>query len=275
VLIPDRIKECLRKQFSEAANEFALCLNTVTMEISGLDGDPERQLLIVRNLHSNVIPLELELQRIKKLDQDCTEANIEENDHTVHSYDDLEYEYGLAKESVTKKLGFLENQIVARNMTNLTPIQLEEWESVFRHFDRDHSNTLQELEFSAALASLGLVYDEEEMHEVFQDISESRNQVTFEQFIRFMVEETEDQNSAGQVYQSFREVSDGKSYVTEVDLRHSLIPESMIDDLVKNMPTVTLDDGGVGYNYEKYMESLMAGSADRRANGSTTSRAQQ
>jgi hypothetical protein len=35
------IKEWLRKQFSIAANEFALCLNTVAMEISGLDGDPE------------------------------------------------------------------------------------------------------------------------------------------------------------------------------------------------------------------------------------------
>lgn len=153
-------------------------------------------------------------------------------------------------------------QIVARNMTNLTPIQLEEWESVFRHFDRDHSNTLQELEFSAALASLGLVYDEEEMHEVFQDVSEGRNQVTFEQFIRFMVEETEDQNSAGQVFQSFREVADGKKYVTEVDLRHSLIPDSMIEDLVKNMPSITLENGRNGYDYEKYMESLMAGSTN-------------
>ena len=150
-------------------------------------------------------------------------------------------------------------------MTNLTPIQLEEWESVFRHFDRDHTNTLQELEFSAALASLGLVYDEEEMHEVFEDVSEGRAQVTFEQFIRFMVEETEDQNSAGQVYQSFREVADGKQYVTEVDLRHSLIPDSMIEDLVRTMPTVTLDNGRQGYDYEKYMESLMAGQA--AANG--------
>lgn len=262
------IKEWLRKQFSEAANEFALCLNTVAMEISGLDGDPERQLQIVRSLHSNVIPLEIELQRIKRLNEDCEEANIEENDHTVHSYDDLEYEYGLAKESVTKKLGFLENQIVARNMTNLTPIQLEEWESVFRHFDRDHSNTLQELEFSAALASLGLVYDEEEMHEVFQEVSEGRSQVTFEQFIRFMVEETEDQNSADQVYQSFREVSDGKPYVTEVDLRHSLIPDAMIEDLVKTMPTVTLENGRTGYDYEKYMETLMAGSSNGVSNGS-------
>jgi hypothetical protein len=73
----------------------------------------QRQLQIVRSLHSNVIPLEIELQRIKRLNEDCEEANIEENDHTVHSYDDLEYEYGLAKESVTKKLGFLENQVIS------------------------------------------------------------------------------------------------------------------------------------------------------------------
>lgn len=107
-------------------------------------------------------------------------------------------------------MGFLENQMVAREMTNLTPIQLEEFESVFRHFDKDLSNTLQELEFSAALASLSLVYDEEEMHEQFMSISSGKGYVTFEQFIRFMVSVTEDQNTAEQVFQSFREVADGK-----------------------------------------------------------------
>jgi hypothetical protein len=100
--------------------------------------------------------------------------------------------------------------MVARNMTNLTPIQLEELESVFRHFDRDVSNSLQELEFSAALASLGLVYDEEEMHARFKETSGGRDYVTFEQFIRFMVDETEDQNTAEQVFESFKEVADGK-----------------------------------------------------------------
>jgi len=95
-------------------------------------------------------------------------------------------------------------------MTNLTPIQLEEFESVFRHFDRDLSNSLHEIEFSAALASLGLVYDEEEMHEVFESVSNGGKSVSFEQFITFMVEETEDQNSAEQVYHSFQEVADGK-----------------------------------------------------------------
>lgn len=142
-------------------------------------------------------------------------------------------------------------------MTNLTPMQLEEFESVFRHFDRDLSNSLHEIEFSAALASLGLVYDEDEMHEVFREVSAGGRSVTFEQFIRFMVEVTEDQNSAEQVYQSFKEVADGKPYVTEFDLRHSLVPDGMIDELVSTMPKVETEGGEVGFDYEKYMEGLM------------------
>lgn len=35
------IKEELRRSFADAANEFALCLNTVSMQISELDGEPE------------------------------------------------------------------------------------------------------------------------------------------------------------------------------------------------------------------------------------------
>lgn len=49
-------------------------------------------------------------------------------------------------------------QIVSRNMTNLTPAQLEQFESTFRYFDKDQSNTLNEFESAAALASLGIVY---------------------------------------------------------------------------------------------------------------------
>ena len=43
-------------------------------------------------------------------------------------------------------------------MTNLTPAQLEQFESTFRYFDKDESNTLSQTEMTAALASLGIVY---------------------------------------------------------------------------------------------------------------------
>ena len=198
-------------------------------------------------------------------------------------------------------------------MTNLTPIQLEEFESVFRHFDRDMSNTLQELEFSAALASLGLVYDEEEMHKQFVTTCAGKGHVTFEQFIRFMVDVTEDQNTAEQVFQSFKEVADGKvcstfsepfymswrlaslhvptaallcltllsqanrtnnfpqPYVTELDLRHSLIPDELIEDLVASMPPhkgpdLQEDRHLPKFDYVSFMEKMTLGdSADEES----------
>jgi len=204
------IKNALRKSFADKANDFALALNTLSTSISGLEGDVEDQLEHTKQLSKSLAPLDAYLNIIAGIDDQCEEANIEENDFTTYTYDELEYELGLVRSSVSKKLAFLENQMVARNMTNLTPIQLEEFESVFRHFDRDLSNSLAELEFSAALASLGLVYDEDEMHSKFRETSGGRDFVTFEQFIRFMVDETEDQNTAEQVFESFKEVADGK-----------------------------------------------------------------
>jgi Ca2+-binding EF-hand superfamily protein len=232
------------------------------LAISGLEGDVEDQLRHVRRLNESVQPLDEYLETIATLDQKCEEANIEENDFTTYTYDELCYELGLVKNAVSKKLAFLDNQVVARNMTNLTPIQLEEFESVFRHFDRDASNTLQELEFSAALASLGLVFSEDEMHDYFVETSGGRGRVTFEQFIRFMVDVTEDQNTAEQVFQSFSEVADGKPYVTELDLRHSLVPDDVIEKLIKVIPLhkgpdLQEDRGMRQYDYISFMDGLL------------------
>lgn len=233
------------------------------LAISGLEGDVEDQLKHARRLSENLAPLDQYLEKIADVDRKCEEANIEENDFTTYTYDELCYELSLVKSSVSKKLAFLDNQVVARNMTNLTPIQLEEFESVFRHFDRDVTNSLQELEFSAALASLGLVFSEDEMHEYFLETSNGRDYVTFEQFIRFMVDVTEDQNTAEQVFQSFREVADGKPYVTEMDLRHSLVPDDVIEKLTKFVPIhkgpdLQEDRGMPQYDYISFMDKLIS-----------------
>ncbi|EME42984.1 hypothetical protein DOTSEDRAFT_72410 [Dothistroma septosporum NZE10] len=258
------IKNNLRRSFADKANDFALALQTISVSISGLEGDVEDQLEHSTRISQNLPPLDQYLDIISDLDQRCTEANIEENDFTTYTYDELAYELSLVRSSVQKKLAFLENQMVARNMTNLTPIQLEEFESVFRHFDRDLSNSLQELEFSAALASLGLVYDEQEMHERFIEVAGRGGNVTFEQFIRFMVDVTEDQNTAEQVFESFREVADGKPYVTELDLTHSLIPDEIVEQLVQSMPAhkgpdLREDRDLPKYDYVSFMERYLHG----------------
>ena len=299
------IKNALRRTFADKANSFAVTLSTLSLAISGLEGDVDDQLVHVRRLHLNLPPLQDYLESLSSLHVQCEEANIEENDFTTYTYDELLYEHTLVVSSVAKKLAFLENQLVARDMTNLTPIQLEEFESVFRHFDRSGSNSLSEAEFAAALASLGLVYGEAEMHSRFLETSSFSQQahnrarddhppgsnslchhishtapisppmtptmtttpavvvgqhVSFEGFIRFMVSVTEDQNTAEQVFESFREVADGKAWVTEIDLRHSLIPEELVEELVGVMPVVGEEEGaGKRFDYVRFMDRITDG----------------
>ncbi|KAK7206345.1 calponin homology domain-containing protein [Myxozyma melibiosi] len=247
------IKESLRKQFAETANSISEKLEAVSVELIELDGELEAQQALARQIEAKLKPAEEMLRSLKTLTDSLEEAKVEENDYTVYSYDELEYELQLAREAINKKLAFIDNQIVARSMTNLTPIQLEEFESVFRYFDKRQQNMLEQVEFAAALASLGLVYSEDEMHDLYDQVCDSDPAVSFEKFIRFMVDVTEDQNTAEQVLQSFMDVAEGKPYITEFDLRNSLIPDPMIEQLEEIMPKA---EGGEGLDYVLFMEKL-------------------
>jgi Ca2+-binding EF-hand superfamily protein len=72
-------------------------------------------------------------------------------------------------------------------MTNLTPAQLEQFESTFRYFDKDETNTLNLSEMAAALASLGLVYSDNDMNYIYEQLTEDYGAVTYEAFINLLV----------------------------------------------------------------------------------------
>lgn len=72
-------------------------------------------------------------------------------------------------------------------MTNLTPAQLEQFESTFRYFDKEESNTLLATEMIAALASLGIVYSDEDMEFIYNQLVQDYGAVTFEAFINLLV----------------------------------------------------------------------------------------
>ena len=42
---------------------------------------------------------------------ECTAANVEENDYTVFSCQDLEFELELLVQSIAKKIAFIDNQV--------------------------------------------------------------------------------------------------------------------------------------------------------------------
>lgn len=255
------IKETLRKKFAQQANEFFKMMQTLSSELSTLDGDLEDQLETAANLVEHLEPLQYVLADLRAASEECLAANVEENDHTIHTYEDMEFEFRLARDSIQKKYKFIENQMIARSKSNITAGQLEEIDSVFRHFDKSGMNVLQGAsEFPAALASLGMTYDDEELQQILSRIGRRDETVDWEAFLNFMIEELEDQNTPEQVLNAFRDVADGKPYVTELDLRESLIPETAADFLLRNLPIVATEDRepgdeeqGDGLDYITYM----------------------
>ena len=74
------------------------------------------------HIKKGLAPIQQVLAHLKKLDARCQEAKIEENDHTIYTYDDLEYAFNLAKASVDKKLDFIQNQVSPKNTNPRKPL---------------------------------------------------------------------------------------------------------------------------------------------------------
>ncbi|KAG1748735.1 calponin homology domain-containing protein [Suillus lakei] len=253
-----QIKESLRKEFADLANDFSQRLHTISLELSGVAGPLETQQDQVKEIQTRLPTLSEALTRVAKAEQDCVVANVEENDYTVFTCQDLEFELGLVTQSLAKKISFIDNQIVSRNMTNLTPAQLEQFESTFRYFDRDETNTLSLTETSAALASQGLVYSDEDMTYIYDQLLQDYGAVTFEAFINLLVDITEDQTSPEQLRESFRGIADNKPFVTELDMRLAQLPVSAVDYLSEVIPSTNNEVGEPEYDYETWLQDVFA-----------------
>jgi len=250
------IKESLRKKFAAIANNFEKRLQMISSELSAVDGPLEDQYATVRALQTRLTTFSESLAEVEQAEEECRAANVEENDYTVFTHSDLEFELKLVEQSITKKLAFIDNQIVSRNMSNLTPAQLEQFESTFRYFDRDKSNTLEVAEMTAALASLGIVYSDEDVDIIHGQLVDEYGAVTYEAFINLLVEITEDQTSSEQLREAFRGIAHDKPYVTELDLQVALLPPGSLDYLREVMPLVP---GGVnGYDYEAWLDHVFS-----------------
>lgn len=178
------VKEALRTSFASKINDFAHMLNVLSTHLVGLSGELEVQLESVANLAEHLEPLQVVLLEISTLAEECERANVEENDHTIYTFDDIEYQFQLVKESVVKKQKFIETQIVARSKSNVTAGQLEEIDAIFQHFDRNCTDALSQEDFGAALASLGFMHGPEELDELFQELSAKSRQLKMQKQVQ-------------------------------------------------------------------------------------------
>ncbi|ORY28583.1 calponin homology domain-containing protein [Naematelia encephala] len=232
------IKEGLRKDFARAAENFSTQLQRVEQAIGALRGPLPDQKQTLLRLQAQVPDLRASLDSdVAAVYRACLEANVEDNEYTVLSVDDLDYELQLAEQGIRKKIAFVENQMVSATHTNLTPAKLEEFEATFKHFDKDDTNTLMLWEMHAALASLGIVYADDEIEAIYGQLEADFGAVTYQAWLALLVDITKDDSSSpDQLREAFRSMAGDKPFVTDIDFTQASLPKETIRFLEEVMP---------------------------------------
>lgn len=64
----------------------------------------------VHELQTRMPILSDSLHAVAAADSECLDANVDENDYTVFTLEDLRFELELLSQSITKKIAFIDNQ---------------------------------------------------------------------------------------------------------------------------------------------------------------------
>lgn len=71
-------------------------------------------------MQTRIQPLADALADVGHAESECLAANVDENDYTVFTTQDLEFELELVVQSIVKKLAFIDNQVRDRSLARLT-----------------------------------------------------------------------------------------------------------------------------------------------------------
>jgi len=250
----------LRQDFATPANAFGDTLKHLKESLAAGQGELDEQLAFFHGKQQELRALEGQLPSLQTLEKHTLDANIEDNEFTDHTYDDLLFEYEQLAKNYGKKVAFIESQILAAKQANtIAPEQLAEFKEAFNNFDTRRNGRLSKLDFKSLLSALGLVEvdfegkADKKFEEIFKKVGGGSEDITFDQFLPYITSMTADTVSPDQIQASFEAIAGGKQYVSLNDFKVAGVPASQIEFLTANMPKYP----GVqdAYDYRAYLAS--------------------
>jgi Ca2+-binding EF-hand superfamily protein len=251
------ILESIRKAFANVANDLHGQLQAVKSTLSDTSGDLQTQLSRYETLRGDLQNLSNKLPEVEAAERTSNEANIDDNEYTDHTYDDLQFEHEQLSKLVGKRIVFVEAQIQAQKETgSVSSEQLQEFKETFNHFDQNKNGRLTKLEFKSCISGLGVVELDFEggnavFESIFERVSHGSDTINFDQFVEYMTSITVDTVSKDQIAASFDTLSGGKGFVTENDLKVGQVSAEQIEYLLKTLPPK--DGIAGGYDYKAWL----------------------
>lgn len=245
------ILDRLRHAFADPANAFYDMMQTYKAFLGQtLEGDFEAQQNEYQAKRDELASHAPELDTIQAAEEECEKCNIEENEYSDHTWEDLKAAFDQMLKTMDKKIAFLAAQ-ANESAGGISADKMVEFQQSFDAFDSDHNHSLERLEFFACLASLGLANvdftgQNPEAEKIFQEVSEGTGCVSFDQYVKFVSALCEDTFDPAQIAEALRTIADGKEWVTEADMqRAGMDPEQV--EFVKS--TLPMHASGQGYDF--------------------------
>ena len=245
-----RLKEVLRKDFAELANDFQRWVLTIKAElVKGDSGSVENQLEELKQKEDE-INNDQRLANLEAANKRLEDAGIDENPYTDLTLEELSLLWDQMKNVLKKRKQFLEDQLKSNDNSGLTNDQLNDFREAFKHFDKDNSNQLDKLEFKACLQSLGQNLTDAEFNKLFEQLAGENQKVDFDEFVNYMISVTQDTDTADQIKQSFKQLANDALTITSLNLTVHPLEKSEVEYLVNRM------SGKDSYDYNHYTDSI-------------------
>jgi hypothetical protein len=255
------VLEALKQAFATPANALAQKLEQLRSALSKADGELEDQLAALNANQKTLHTYAGELPALEQSEQACIDANIEDNEYTEVTADDLSFEFEQLKVAYGKTITTLEAQIASKTQTGVSAEQYAEFKKSFEHYDVDHDGVLSRLELKSALTGLGAIEvdfqgGDKRFESLWTELSHGQPHCTFEAFADFMTKITSDSISPEQLKDSFSLVAGSKDFVTAADLTRAQLPAELVEYLKHKMPSYP----GVAdaYDYKAYLNNSFA-----------------
>jgi len=249
------IKSKLEKNFGDQANSFYHDIQNLKHEtLADYGNDLHHAKDKLSQLLHKVKQLESGLVHVEKAEKLCEEANIESNEHTDHTVDDLAFEIHQVEKLINKSLASVESQIAASGGTGISAEQLKEYKDTFNHFDVDKDGSLNRLEFKSCLTTLGLIGvafegTDAKFERIFSDVSGGKDIILFDNFVEYMNRLAGSSMDPSQIAAAFSTVAKGKNHISKHDCQAAgLVPEEV------EFITLHLPQAADGYDYNAYLK---------------------
>jgi len=155
------------------------------------------------------------------------------------------------KSTLSDRLSALDDQILAKKQSSVSPEQLKDIHETFKFFDKNGNSKLSFVEFKAACASVGTDLPDDELGKIFNKYDKGqKGNLNFEEFVLFMSSIVKEGSGYDDLMISLKEITGGKDSITESQIRSNLDDKAVVDHLLKNLPKN--QDGS--YNYKKYFD---------------------